>query len=240
MQISPMKNFANQGQKDGGKIQPLDAAINTPEKKIVKNVSSNQPSVGEISKEVGLSIIPVYGTVRAFSQGKIGWGIFGAITDALMLIPVVGSMTKAAGAAIRGGAVVAEAARGAATAAEVARGAATAAEAAQAATTAAEAVREAETVARASTTTVAEAFAAEKSEGLAKSAEGVIYDVPRPSGAKPRPSSALDGAPPPRPSGAKPKVYLGSNSDPRSVLDASPTASGTTCCGRGYAYQMVF
>ncbi|MCP1065173.1 hypothetical protein M5G07_04920 [Serratia symbiotica] len=48
-------------------------------------------------------MIPIYGTVREFQKGNIGWGIFGAITDAITLIPVIGAGAKAIGTAIRGG-----------------------------------------------------------------------------------------------------------------------------------------
>ncbi|USS96923.1 hypothetical protein M5J15_16370 (plasmid) [Serratia symbiotica] len=34
---------------------------------------TDQVSAGEISKEVALSMIPIYGTVREFQKGNIGW-----------------------------------------------------------------------------------------------------------------------------------------------------------------------
>ncbi|MBA5723779.1 hypothetical protein [Candidatus Liberibacter sp.] len=57
----------------------------------------------EVAKEVGISMIPIYGTIHEFQKGNIGWGIFSAVTDALSLIPVIGAGCKATGALIRGG-----------------------------------------------------------------------------------------------------------------------------------------
>ncbi|MBL0848807.1 MAG: hypothetical protein EU981_01715 [Candidatus Liberibacter ctenarytainae] len=54
-----------------------------------------------IAKEVALSSTPIYGTIRSFKRGEIGWGIFGIATDILLLIPVVGFGAKLAGAAGR-------------------------------------------------------------------------------------------------------------------------------------------
>lgn len=104
---------------------------------------TDQVSAGEISKEVALSMIPIYGTVREFQKGNIGWGIFGAITDALTLIPVIGAGAKAIGTAIRGGSAAVKALRVGLTTAEV--------------------------TSKITTVTVAKQFAAGASEGLAKS-----------------------------------------------------------------------
>ncbi|MBA5723780.1 hypothetical protein [Candidatus Liberibacter sp.] len=57
----------------------------------------------EAAKEIGISMIPIYGTIHEFQKGNIGWGIFSAVTDALSLIPVIGAGCKATGALIRGG-----------------------------------------------------------------------------------------------------------------------------------------
>jgi hypothetical protein len=103
----------------------------------------DQVSAGEISKEVALSMVPVYGTVREFQKGNIGWGIFGAITDALTLIPVIGAGAKAIGTAIRGGCAAVKALRVGLTTAEV--------------------------TSKITTATVAKQFAAGASEGLVKS-----------------------------------------------------------------------
>ncbi|WP_339037493.1 hypothetical protein [Serratia symbiotica] len=80
---------------------------------------TDRVSTGEIAKDVTLSIIPIYGTVREFQKGNIGWRIFGAITDALTVIPVIGAGAKAVGTAIRGGSAAVKAVRVGLTAAEV-------------------------------------------------------------------------------------------------------------------------
>lgn len=125
--------------KDAQVTQGLDVA----DKKVIENTPSDGPSVGEIAEEVGISLIPIYGTIHEFQKGNIGWGIFGAITDALILIPVVGATAKAVGAAIRGGTTAVRAARVGLTAAEV--------------------------TSKITTTTVAKQFTVGASEGLAKS-----------------------------------------------------------------------
>ena len=80
---------------------------------------TDRVSTGEIAKNITLSMIPIYGTVREFQKGNIGWGIFGAVTDALTLIPVIGTGAKAIGTAIRGGSAAVKAVRVGLTAAEV-------------------------------------------------------------------------------------------------------------------------
>ncbi|KJZ82226.1 hypothetical protein AP064_02600 [Candidatus Liberibacter solanacearum] len=68
----------------------------------IENPSSSS-KIGETAKEALLSLIPVYGTIQSFKKGEIGWGIFGAITDVLTLVPVVGYGAKMVGALARGG-----------------------------------------------------------------------------------------------------------------------------------------
>ncbi len=116
-------------------------------------VSESGPSAGEIAKEVGLSLIPVYGTVREFQKGNIGWGIFGAVTDALTLIPFLGYGVKTVATAIRGGTVAVEVARAGLAAGEAAT--------------------------KVATMTVAKEFAAGASKGLSKSAPDLLKATAR-------------------------------------------------------------
>ncbi len=124
------KSEINSGQP----IQESSATKNGADKDMINKLSPDKPSLGDIAIDTSLSMVPVYGTVREFQKGNTGWGTFGAITDALTLIPVVGYAAKAIGSALHGGAVVAEAARGIATVTETARGAETITEATQAIT----------------------------------------------------------------------------------------------------------
>ncbi len=108
MQISTVSNFVNPNQKTVTDTKKIAETIT------IENVPSTQPSVGEIAADVGLSLIPVYGTIREFqkgNKGNIGWGIFGIATDLLSLVPVVGYGVKAASTAIRGGATAVKAAK---------------------------------------------------------------------------------------------------------------------------------
>ncbi|WP_354688082.1 hypothetical protein V9J15_01330 [Candidatus Liberibacter africanus] len=61
----------------------------------------------ECTKEAAISMIPVYGTIQEFKKGNYGWGIFGIISDATLLIPFVGYGIKAASGLIRGGSIAA-------------------------------------------------------------------------------------------------------------------------------------
>ncbi|MFT4325371.1 hypothetical protein [Candidatus Liberibacter solanacearum] len=49
-----------------------------------------------LAKEVAISSIPIYGTIQAFKKGEIGWGIFGIVTDALLIVPAIGVGAKLA------------------------------------------------------------------------------------------------------------------------------------------------
>ncbi|ADR52104.1 hypothetical protein CKC_01765 [Candidatus Liberibacter solanacearum CLso-ZC1] len=69
----------------------------------IEKPSSSSSKIGETAKEALLSLIPIYGTIQSFKKGEIGWGIFGAITDVLTLVPVVGYGAKMVGALARGG-----------------------------------------------------------------------------------------------------------------------------------------
>ncbi|NIG98706.1 MAG: hypothetical protein G5701_07295 [Serratia symbiotica] len=112
---------------------------------------TNRVSTGEIAKDITLSMIPIYGTVREFQKGNIGWGIFGAITDALTLIPVIGAGAKAIGTAIRGGSAAVKALRVGLTTAEV--------------------------TSKITTVTVAKQFATGASEGLGKLGKAALRVV---------------------------------------------------------------
>ncbi|PTL86946.1 MAG: hypothetical protein C4617_00560 [Candidatus Liberibacter europaeus] len=80
-------------------------SIHNTNLKSVSNIKpvENMSTFFHVAKEVGLSSIPIYGTIRSFKNGEIGWGIFGIVTDVLTVIPVLGVSAKLAGSLIRGG-----------------------------------------------------------------------------------------------------------------------------------------
>lgn len=98
-----------------------DQSTLTPQNDTQVNQENIQESLSteELLKEIGTSLIPVYGTIKEFKKGNIGWGIFGIVADTAMLIPVVGAGLKAGAAAIRGGSIAVRAARAGAAAADV-------------------------------------------------------------------------------------------------------------------------
>ncbi|CAL9917934.1 hypothetical protein LSO9J_50039 [Candidatus Liberibacter solanacearum] len=49
-----------------------------------------------MAKEVAISSIPIYGIIQAFKKGEIGWGIFGIVTGALLIVPSIGVGSKLA------------------------------------------------------------------------------------------------------------------------------------------------
>lgn len=69
--------------------------LNNPPKKIAV------PPAESLTKEILISLTPIYGTIHEFEKGNIGWGIFSAITDVLSLAPIVGTGIKALSAGIR-------------------------------------------------------------------------------------------------------------------------------------------
>ncbi len=97
--------------KQGSITEQSAATQHSVNKKEIENVPSGGASVVDIAEEAALSAIPIYGTVREFQKGNIGWGIFGIITDVLTLVPIVGAPLKAAATAIRGGETAVKAAR---------------------------------------------------------------------------------------------------------------------------------
>ncbi len=153
--------------------QTSSATKNTTEKGEINDSSQDKASWGDVATNVGLSLIPVYGTIREFQKGNIGWGIFGAVTDALTLIGV-GYAAKALSSAVRGGTAAIEAARGTLAITEAGRGAATITEAARGAETVAEVAHGATTAAEVVQGTEKLAEAVQRAETIVRSGDGLI------------------------------------------------------------------
>ncbi|MBY7649452.1 MAG: hypothetical protein C4617_02915 [Candidatus Liberibacter europaeus] len=77
----------------------LNPQNNVPSKSTANN-SANQ--ITHAVKEALISTIPIYGTIQEFKKGEIRWGIFGAVTDVLLLVPVLGCSAKLIGSLARG------------------------------------------------------------------------------------------------------------------------------------------
>ncbi|ACT56922.1 hypothetical protein Q7M48_01580 [Candidatus Liberibacter asiaticus] len=77
----------------------------TQNKASTEQVIDISTKVKDVAVDVAVSMIPIYGTYREFKKGNYGWGIVGAISDAALLIPVVGYGARAAINLVRGGSI---------------------------------------------------------------------------------------------------------------------------------------